>query len=219
MIRAAAGLAVEDVPLEEQLRAPVCEEAAAARFDAHHGPQLGKADVEQDAGAHPFGLARSGKGDDRDPGSADTNDQHDTAEQVVLSIPWTKRAATRYREILIPNRGKRCDLRPIRADTRNKLVRAIARGRLWLLEIQSGAVANVQDIAAREKCSKRHVNMTLSLAFLAPSLVKAAVEGRLPHGIGVARMLELPPGWARQYEILGLVPPALGEMGAEPGSV
>jgi hypothetical protein len=34
------------------------------------------------------------------------------------------------------------------------------------------------------------------------------LEGRLPHGIGVARMLELPPGWARQYEILGLVPPA-----------
>src|SRR6266498_5804275 len=94
----------------------------------------------------------------------------------------------------------------------NKLVRAIARGRLWLSEIQSGVVANVQDIAARERCSKRHVNMTLSLAFLAPSLVKAAVEGRLPHGIGVARMLELPPGWARQYEILGLAPPASGEV-------
>ncbi len=90
----------------------------------------------------------------------------------------------------------------------NKLVRAIARGRLWLSEIQSGVVANVQHIAAREQCSNRHVNMTLSLAFLARSLVKAAVEGRLPHGIGVARMLELPHGWARQYEILGLAPPA-----------
>src|SRR6266480_2826703 len=78
-----------------------------------------------------------GERDDRDLGSANTNGQHDTAEQVVLSIPWTKRAATRYREILIPNQGQRCDLRPIRADTRNKLVRAIARGRLWLLEIQS----------------------------------------------------------------------------------
>ena len=149
-----------------------------------------------------------GEGDDRDLG----NGQHDTAEQVVLLIPWTKRAK-RYRQILIPNRGQRCDFRPIRADTRNKLVRAIARGRLWLSEIQSGVVANVQDIAARERCSKRHVNMTLSLAFLAPSLVKAAVEGRLPRGIGVARMHELPPGWARQYGILGLVPLASGEAG------
>jgi hypothetical protein len=30
-----------------------------------------------------------------------------------------------------------------------------------------------------EKCSVRQVNMTISLAFLAPNLVKAAVEGRL----------------------------------------
>ena len=66
----------------------------------------------------------------------------------------------------------------------------------------------MEDIAAREKCSRRHVNLTISLAFLAPSLVNAAVDGRLPHGIGVARMFDLPPGWVRQYEILGLVPPA-----------
>jgi hypothetical protein len=29
--------------------------------------------------------------------------------------------------------------------------------------------------------------MTISLAFLAPDLVKAAIDGRLPHGMGVAR--------------------------------
>src|SRR5258708_17538492 len=32
------------------------------------------------------------------------------------------------------------------------------------------------------------VNMTISLAFLAPDLVRAAVEGRLPRGIGVERL-------------------------------
>jgi hypothetical protein len=37
----------------------------------------------------------------------------------------------------------------------------------------------------REKCSIRQVNMTISLAFLAPKLVPAAVEGRLPRRIGV----------------------------------
>jgi hypothetical protein len=34
--------------------------------------------------------------------------------------------------------------------------------------------------------------MTISLAFLAPSLVAAAVEGRLSHGIGVARLFDAP---------------------------
>jgi hypothetical protein len=34
--------------------------------------------------------------------------------------------------------------------------------------------------------------MTISLAFLAPDLVKAAIDGRLPHGMGVARLCDLP---------------------------
>ncbi len=148
-----------------------------------------------------------GEIEDRDLGSANTDHQSDT-DPVVLSIPWGKRPAKRYRELLVPNGGNRSDIRPLRPETRAKLVNAIARGRLWLAEMQSGAVANVQDIAGRESCSKRHVHMTISLAFLAPSLVKAAVEGRLPQGIGVARMFDLPPGWARQYQILGLAPPA-----------
>jgi hypothetical protein len=41
-------------------------------------------------------------------------------------------------------------------------------------------------IAKREGCSVRKVNMTISLAFLAPDIVKVAIDGRLPHGMGVA---------------------------------
>ena len=46
--------------------------------------------------------------------------------------------------------------------------------------------------------------MMISLAFLAPDLVKAAIEGRLPHGIGVTRLTDLPLEWPRQHEMLGL---------------
>jgi site-specific DNA recombinase len=48
--------------------------------------------------------------------------------------------------------------------------------------------------------------MTISLAFLAPNLVKAAVEGRLPRGIGIERLRDLPAEWSRQFEALGLNP-------------
>jgi hypothetical protein len=51
-----------------------------------------------------------------------------------------------------------------------------ARGRRWLDEIVAGTVTSVEQIAARDKCSIRQVNMTISLAFLAPDLVKVAVE-------------------------------------------
>jgi hypothetical protein len=46
--------------------------------------------------------------------------------------------------------------------------------------------------------------MTISLAFLAPELVQAAVEGRLPRGIGVAHLRDPPAEWSRQYAMLGL---------------
>jgi len=46
--------------------------------------------------------------------------------------------------------------------------------------------------------------MTISLAFVAPDLVKAAIEGRLPHGMGVARLADLPAEWSKQYQVLGL---------------
>ena len=47
-------------------------------------------------------------------------------------------------------------------------------------------------------------NMTISLAFLAPDLVKAAIDGRLPHGMGVARLADLSAEWSRQRQMLGL---------------
>jgi hypothetical protein len=68
-----------------------------------------------------------------------------------------------------------------------------------------GCVCDVEQIAERHKCSIRHVNMTISMAFIAPGLVEAAVEGRLPRGIGVASLRDAPAEWSLQYERLGLI--------------
>ena len=125
------------------------------------------------------------------------------ADRIVLRVPWKKSPSKRRREIIVPQSAAPQDARPIRAETRATLVASIARGRRWLDEIVAGSVS-VDQIAAREKCSIRQVNMTISLAFLAPRLVQAAVEGRLPRGIGVARLRDAPAEWSRQYAMLGL---------------
>jgi len=91
-------------------------------------------------------------------------------------------------------------------ERRLRLVSAIARGRRWLDEIISGSATDASQIASRERCGVRHVNMTISLAFLAPKLVRAAVEGRLPRGINVERLRDAPAEWSRQFEALGLNP-------------
>jgi site-specific DNA recombinase len=67
-------------------------------------------------------------------------------------------------------------------------------------EIEAGD-ATIDGIASRQACMQ--VNMTISLAFLAPSLVKAAVEGRLPPGVGVARPFDALIAWSRQHQMLG----------------
>ncbi len=123
-----------------------------------------------------------------------------------LLIPWRKPPSRRSRKILVPDGMVRQDVRPTKIERRARLVSAIARGRRWRDEIVSGVVTGVQEIAAREKYSIRHVNMTISLAFLAPGLVQAAVEGHLPRGIGVERLRELPPEWCQQFADLGLDP-------------
>ncbi len=122
----------------------------------------------------------------------------------VVRIPWKKTPMKRRREIIVPASASPHDPRPIRAETRATLVAAIARGRRWLDEIVAGTVISDEQIATREKCSIRQVNMTISLAFLAPKLVQAAVEGRLPCGIGVTRLRDAPAEWSRQYAMLGL---------------
>jgi site-specific DNA recombinase len=138
--------------------------------------------------------------------SADDEETSDTTAEHLLSIPWQKPPSKRARQILLPHGVPRNEVRPTRIGRRARLVSAIARGRRWLDEIVSGSVTDVQEIAARQKCSVRQVNMTISLAFLAPDLVNAAVEGRLPRGIGVERLRDAPAEWGQQFEALGLNP-------------
>jgi site-specific DNA recombinase len=135
----------------------------------------------------------------RTPPGLDQND----ADSWLL-IPWCKPPSKKAREILLPASAQRHQVRPLKAERRAALVSSIARGRAWLDEIVSGTASGIEQIAARNKCSLRHVNMTISMAFIAPALVKAAIEGRLPRGIGVASLRDAPAEWPRQFERLGL---------------
>ncbi len=130
----------------------------------------------------------------------------DRPDNQSLTIPWQKPPSKRSRRILLPHNASRSDVRPEQFERRARLVSAIARGRRWLDDVVSGRVTTVAQLCTREKCSVRQVNITISLAFLAPNLVKAAVEGRLPRGIGVERLRDPPTEWSSQFEALGLNP-------------
>ncbi|HYJ44726.1 MAG TPA: recombinase family protein [Xanthobacteraceae bacterium] len=122
----------------------------------------------------------------------------------VIEIPWRKTPSKRRREIPIPKSQQQHEVRPIRSENRATLVASIARGRRWLDELMSDPAINAESIADREGCTTRQVKMTISLAFLAPDLVKAAIQGQIPHGMGVRRLRDMPSEWHRQRQTLGL---------------
>ena len=101
-----------------------------------------------------------------------------------LLVPWCKPPSKKPREILLPPSVARSHARPIKIERRAALLRSIARGCAWLEAVVSDD-ATVQDIAARNKCSIRHVNMTISMAFIAPGLVKAAIDVGSPAALAL----------------------------------
>jgi len=137
-------------------------------------------------------------------GAKSTNSKRKQKDRNVIAVPWRKTPSTRRREVLLPESGLPKEARPIRSESRALLVASIARGRRWLDELMTDPKANTESIASREGCSVRKINMTISLAFLAPDLAKAAIDGRLPYGLGVARLCDLPTEWPRQRQMLGL---------------
>jgi site-specific DNA recombinase len=136
----------------------------------------------------------------------EADDASDRTDSPSLTIPWQRPPSKRARRVLLPHGKTRTDTRPEQFERRARLVNAIAKGRRRLDDVISGQVTNITELCTREECSVRQVNMTISLAFLAPNLIKAAVEGRLPRGIGVERLRDLPTGWREQFEPLGLSP-------------
>jgi hypothetical protein len=76
------------------------------------------------------------------------------------------------------------------ANARAILIEALRAAHRWLDELLSDPHLTLESIASREDESERSIRMTLSLAFLAPEIVKAAVEGRLPRGFGLKRLVD-----------------------------
>jgi site-specific DNA recombinase len=126
----------------------------------------------------------------------------------ILVIPWTPPSPYRRREIIQGEGRRSAVVRPMRAEARALLIDAFRDACCWRDELMRDSSRTIESIAAREKKTERSIRMTLSLAFLSPALVKAAIEGRLSRGFGVKRLMDLPMAWSDQWSALGLKAPA-----------
>lgn len=121
-----------------------------------------------------------------------------------MSLPWSPPSPYRKRDLLLPVGYDASTTKPMKVENRARLLKAIQKGMIWLDELIDQKVADTPALAQRESCSERTIRLTLSLAFLAPELVAAAVEGKMPRGLGITRLTELPSDWAEQRRVLGI---------------
>jgi hypothetical protein len=122
----------------------------------------------------------------------------------LVNVPWSPPPGRVRRTVVAVQSDTADHLIPMRADTRETLLVAVAKARRWLDELSSHRVTSFGAISAREGCSERYVRSILPLAFLAPEVLKSALDGRLPDTYGVSRLAaNSPPSWDEQKRMLG----------------
>jgi DNA invertase Pin-like site-specific DNA recombinase len=121
-------------------------------------------------------------------------------DAITLALPGSSRART----IIAPSE---IVLRPMRSETRSVLLRWMALGRRWVVELAKGGSLDMDALAEREGCSRRQIERAIAYAFLSPDLVKAIAEGRLPRGASASVLADAPMEWSQQWLMLSLEQP------------
>jgi DNA invertase Pin-like site-specific DNA recombinase len=88
------------------------------------------------------------------------------------------------------------------------MLRLILRARALWSKVQRGEVAGLGELAVQEGVSGSYATRVIRLAFLAPDVLAAIVEGRQPADLTAARLLQecrrgLPLDWQQQRAALG----------------
>ena len=86
------------------------------------------------------------------------------------------------------------------------LIAALVRAHAWWGELCAGNASSIKQIADRERSDERYVARNLKLAFLAPDVTSAILEGRQPAHVTadvLIKLSNLPYAWKLQRQRLG----------------
>ena len=124
-----------------------------------------------------------------------------TNDDIAIDLPVSIRRRGVETRLLIENAAA-----PTRPD--EKLVELVVQAHRWFDALKSGATASVHEISARDHINAGDVSRILPLAFLAPDIVEAILDGRQPTELTAARlkrMRDVPLDWQQQRAYLGFV--------------
>jgi len=86
-----------------------------------------------------------------------------------------------------------------------RLIATLARAHRWSEELRTGVASSIGDLVARHGVDQGDVSRCLPLAFLAPDIVEAILQGCQPGELTAARLkrIRLPLSWVEQRRLLG----------------
>ena len=125
-----------------------------------------------------------------------------TEEPYPFSIPITFR--TRGQELRIVINGTDTDSTVATRDP--ALIKAVVRSQAWFDRLVSGEAKSIRDISRTDKIADRYIGQVLRLAFLAPDIKVAILDGRQPRHLSaqhLVKMKDLPMSWEGQHARLG----------------
>ena len=119
---------------------------------------------------------------------------------IMLSVPVSLRRRGVEAKLVIADSGK------TQGQPDPQLCRLVARARLCFDQLESGEIPNVRAIAERDGPHESDISRILPLAFLAPDIVEAILNGRQPVELtaeSLKRLRALPTDWDAQRRLLG----------------
>ncbi len=121
------------------------------------------------------------------------------ATSITVRVPLKVRRRPGQKTVVTPIGASGEKALLTRADP--ALVKALARAFRYQRHLDEGRVASVTELAAMEGLDRSYVSSILRLTLLAPQLVQAVLDGRLPSGMtATAALAPFPHIWADQGE-------------------
>jgi site-specific DNA recombinase len=121
-------------------------------------------------------------------------------KDYALSVPFALKRRGNEAKLIIGEHAEEPNL------VDETLIKIISNAHRWMHQLQTAAAATVVEIAKSECLDDGEVSRVLPLAFLAPDIVEAILDGRQPLNLtarDLKRLKPLPTSWANQRQVLG----------------
>lgn len=117
--------------------------------------------------------------------------------RLSISVPINLKRRSGRRLITLPD-GTTHEPRPW--DTQPTVLQlAVARGYRWLAELETGQARSLKNIAKREGVDNSYVSRMVNLTTLAPDIIEAILDDRLPPTLTLFELAVDPPRlWSEQ---------------------